>query len=51
MEQVENLKERNDIVGVIVSGPDGLNRIVRNECTRMIRKVIRLEVALEKFRW
>jgi NAD(P)H-flavin reductase len=50
-EQVEDLKEQNDIVSVIVSGPDGLNRTVRNECARMIRKGIKVEVAVEKFGW
>jgi predicted ferric reductase len=50
-EQVEDLKEQNDIVSVVVSGPDGLNRAVRNECARMIRKGIKVEVAVEKFGW
>jgi len=45
------LKEQNDIVSVVVSGPDGLNRTVRNECARMIRKGIKVEVAVEKFGW
>jgi hypothetical protein len=50
-EQVEDLKERNDSVGVVVSGPDGLNRTVRNECARMMRKGMKVEVAVEKFGW
>jgi hypothetical protein len=50
-EQVEDLKERNDSVGVVVSGPDGLNRTVRNECARMMRKAMKVEVAVEKFGW
>ncbi|KAH7349094.1 hypothetical protein BKA66DRAFT_600671 [Pyrenochaeta sp. MPI-SDFR-AT-0127] len=50
-EQVKDLKEQNDIVSVVVSGPDGLNRTARNECARMIRKGIKVEVAVEKFGW
>jgi hypothetical protein len=49
--QVENWKEQNDIVSVVISGPDDLNRIVRNECARMIRKGIKVEVTVEKFGW
>jgi hypothetical protein len=40
-----------DIVSVVVSGPDGLNRTMRNKCARTIRKGINLEVAVDKFGW
>jgi hypothetical protein len=50
-EQVEDLKERIDIVSVVVSGPHGSNRTVRNECAGMIRKGIKVEVVVEKSGW
>jgi hypothetical protein len=37
-DQVEYLKERNDVVSVVVSRLDGWNRTVRNECAKVIRK-------------
>lgn len=45
------MKERNDFVSVVVSEPHGLNRTARDECARMIRKGIKVEVAVEKFGW
>jgi hypothetical protein len=48
-EQVEDLKEQNDIVGAFVNGPDDWNRTVRQQCARMIRKGIKVEVAAEQF--
>jgi hypothetical protein len=45
------LKERNDIISAVVSGLHDLNRAVRNECARMIKKGIKVEVAVEKFGW
>lgn len=50
-EQVEDLKEQNDIVSIVVSEPDGLNRTVRNEYARVIRKGIKVEFVVEKFGW
>ncbi|KAH6628170.1 hypothetical protein F5144DRAFT_494833 [Chaetomium tenue] len=38
-------------VGVVVSGPDGLNRAVRNVCAEEIRKGREVRVAVEKFGW
>lgn len=38
-------------VGVVCSGPDGLNRGVRNVCAREIGMGRRLRVAVEKFGW
>ncbi|KAH6630595.1 hypothetical protein B0J18DRAFT_421648 [Chaetomium sp. MPI-SDFR-AT-0129] len=38
-------------VGVVVSGPDGLNRMVRNVCAREVGKGRRVRVAVEKFGW
>jgi hypothetical protein len=38
-------------VGVVVSGPDGLNRVVRNVCADEIGKGREVRVAVEKFGW
>lgn len=38
-------------VGVMVSGPDGLNRSVRNACARSIRRGANVRVLVEKFGW
>jgi NAD(P)H-flavin reductase len=39
-------------IGVVVSGPDGLNRSVRNTCAELVRKEgMDIDVAVEKFGW
>lgn len=38
-------------VGVVVSGPDGLNRTVRNVCAEEIGRGREVRVAVEKFGW
>ncbi|KAK4156808.1 ferric reductase transmembrane component 1 [Chaetomidium leptoderma] len=38
-------------VGVVVSGPDGLNRAVRNVCAEQIGRGREVRVAVEKFGW
>jgi hypothetical protein len=38
-------------VGVVVSGPDGLNRTVRNICAAEIGRGREVRVAVEKFGW
>jgi hypothetical protein len=38
-------------VGVVVSGPDGLNRAVRNVCAGEIGRGREVRVAVEKFGW
>lgn len=38
-------------VGVMVSGPDGMNRAARNCCAQMIGEGQHVEVAVEKFGW
>ena len=37
--------------GVIVSGPDGLNRTVRNTCAALVREGRNVNVEVEKFGW
>lgn len=36
---------------VVVSGPDGLNRMVRNQCTEAIGRGSDVRIAVEKFGW
>ena len=38
-------------VGVMVSGPDGMNRAARNCCAQMLGEGLEIEVAVEKFGW
>lgn len=38
-------------VGVVVSGPDGMNRAVRNVCAGAVGKGRDVRVAVEKFGW
>lgn len=38
-------------VGVVVSGPDGLNRTARNVCAKAIGRGLDVRVAVEKFGW
>lgn len=43
--------EEGESVGVLVSGPDGMNRAARNCCARMVREGLGVEVRVEKFGW
>ncbi|TGJ81213.1 hypothetical protein E0Z10_g7556 [Xylaria hypoxylon] len=38
-------------IGVVVSGPDGLNRTVRNTCAREVRSGVNIDLRVEKFGW
>ncbi|KAG9664145.1 ferric reductase-like transmembrane component, partial [Aureobasidium melanogenum] len=38
-------------VGVVVAGPDGMNRSCRNTCANLVSQGARLEVSVEKFGW
>lgn len=42
---------RQSKVGVMVSGPDGMNRAARNCCAQMLGEGREIEVAVEKFGW
>jgi len=42
---------RDDSVGVVVSGPDGMNRGVRNACAEMVGEGLDIGVTIEKFGW
>ncbi|KAK6084255.1 hypothetical protein SCUP234_01942 [Seiridium cupressi] len=38
-------------MGVVVSGPDALNRTARNACARAVRKGVPISLRVEKFGW
>lgn len=38
-------------VGVVISGPDEMNRICRNACADLVRRGANLNVSVEKFGW
>jgi predicted ferric reductase len=38
-------------VGVMISGPDGMNRAARNCCAQMVGEGHQIDVAVEKFGW
>jgi NAD(P)H-flavin reductase len=38
-------------VGVVIAGPDSMNRTCRNACANLVRQGARLEVSVEKFGW
>lgn len=38
-------------IGVVCSGPDGMNRAVRNACAGMVAKGRKVSVEIEKFGW
>jgi hypothetical protein len=38
-------------VGVVVAGPDTMNRSCRNTCASLVSQGARLEVSVEKFGW
>lgn len=44
-------ESQNGEVAVVASGPDGLNRMVRNTCARAIGKGADVRLAVEKFGW
>ena len=38
-------------VGVVCSGPDGMNRAVRNTCSTLLSKGVEIGIEIEKFGW
>ncbi|KAF2086671.1 ferric reductase transmembrane component [Saccharata proteae CBS 121410] len=46
-----NGKSPGDKTGVVCSGPDAMNRKVRNECSRMIGEGLKVGISVEKFGW
>ena len=50
---VERYSDDNDDgdAGVVVSGPDQMNRAVNNACARLVREGREVEVAVEKYGW
>ncbi|KAK4185734.1 hypothetical protein QBC35DRAFT_502997 [Podospora australis] len=45
------IDEADEETSVLVSGPDGLNRTVRNVCAGKVKEGRRVEVMVEKFGW
>jgi predicted ferric reductase len=41
----------NPTIGVVVAGPDTMNRSCRNACASLVSQGARLEVSVEKFGW
>lgn len=50
-ETVGELAGEDGSVGVMISGPDGMNRAARNACAELVGEGRRVEVAVEKFGW
>lgn len=44
-------ENHNPRIGVVLTGPDGMNRTCRNACAGLVRQGARLEVSVEKFGW
>jgi NAD(P)H-flavin reductase len=49
--EMENYEHREEKVGVLVSGPDGMNRDVRNSVAALIRNGRKIDILVEKFGW
>jgi NAD(P)H-flavin reductase len=45
------LSHDEERIGVVVSGPDALNRDVRNTCSRLVKQGLNVKVTVEKFGW
>jgi len=48
---VWNDEVQDPTVGVVVAGPDTMNRTCRNTCASLVSRGARLEVSVEKFGW
>ncbi|KAI7360338.1 ferric reductase-like transmembrane component [Hortaea werneckii] len=46
-----NIAVHDPSVGVVVSGPDGMNRVVRNTCASLSWQGKNIDVAVEKYGW
>ncbi|APA14358.1 hypothetical protein sscle_12g091280 [Sclerotinia sclerotiorum 1980 UF-70] len=44
-------KKNKRRIGVVVSGPDGLNRTINNKCAEFVKEGMNLKVTIEKFGW
>ena len=50
-DQVQGVDNEHCKVGVVCSGPDGMNRTVRNTCSKLLGEGINIAVEIEKFGW
>lgn len=48
---IEELADADSRVGLMISGPDGMNRAARNCCAELVGEGRNVEVAVEKFGW
>lgn len=48
---IDGLPSSRSKIGVVASGPDGMNRAVRNVCSSMLRDGRDVSVEVEKFGW
>lgn len=48
---IADTDSKNERVGVLVSGPDGLNRVVRNTCASALAQGNDIRLVVEKFGW
>ena len=48
---VDDQSSRRDKIGMVASGPDGMNRAVRNVCASLLREGRDVSVEVEKFGW
>ena len=44
-------ERKGNKTGVVASGPDGMNRLVRNTCAELVGEGRDVEVVVEKFGW
>lgn len=51
IEEVDDSISRRRETAVVVSGPDGLNRMVRNTCAEAMGRGADVQLAVEKFGW
>jgi hypothetical protein len=48
---LDNAGSKTKSIGVVCSGPDGLNRVARNTCAELVAEGRDVDVVVEKFGW
>lgn len=51
IDEITNEYDDEGKIGVVVSGPDSMNRIVRNTCASLVRQGRDVSVQIEKYGW
>ncbi|KAL8804331.1 MAG: hypothetical protein Q9182_002613 [Xanthomendoza sp. 2 TL-2023] len=49
--EASSVTSGNNKIGIVCSGPDGMNRTVRNTCSRLLAEGHDIDVEVEKFGW